>query len=199
MAKERSGVLRFIAELLIVFVGVYGAFELNRYQQSNRETDIRHSYFGSFRSELVKLSSDIRVAQRILNREITAFEEALEKGEKPSPKPIDLFFEAPMLITIAGFNDDVFTQLDPGLAASLSGGYDNVQTVSNRVKRFNQICDRLLISNTPIDFYDRNGQLRPQFDWYLRDLKNLQTYLSNLDGMISGGALPAVDSLLKGF
>lgn len=199
MEKRRTGLLKFIAELLIVFVGVYGAFELNRYQENNRENKIREAYIGSFKSELNKLSYDIEKTQAVINKAINEFESALQKGERPLLKPLDLFFDAPMLITIAGFNDDVFTQLDAGLAASLSGGYDNVQAVSQRVRSFNEICHRQLISNEPIEFYDRNGTLKSQFNWYLSGLKKLQAYMQNLSQMINKGAVPAVNKLITDF
>lgn len=199
MAFKKTSVFKLIAELLIVFVGVYGAFELNRYQEANREDHIKESYFNSFMSELVKLSSDIRNTQNAINGRVTNFEAALENGEKPDLKAVNLFFDAPMLITKAGFNDDVFTQLDPGLASSLSGGYDNVRAVSERVKSFNDICNKQLISNDPIAFYDRQGKLKPQFDWYLKGLKNLKAYMENLSQMINEGAIPATKELIEGF
>lgn len=199
MAPKKTSALKFIAELMIVFVGVYGAFELNRYQETNRDNEIKESYFNSFLSELVKLSSDIRNTQAAIDRRITSFEEALGNGEKPDLKPVNLFFDAPMLITKAGFNDDVFIQLDPALASSLSGGYDNVRAVSEQVKSFNDICNRQLISIEPIAFYDSQGNLKPGFDWYIKGLKNLQTYMENLAKMINEGALPSTKKLIAEF
>lgn len=199
MTSKKTGVFKLIAELLIVFVGVYGAFELNRYQEAQRDNEIKESYFNSFMSELVKLSSDIRNTKNVLDRRITNFEKALGEGEQPRLTPIDLFFEAPMLITKAGFNDDVFIQLNPGLASSLSGGYDNVKIVSERVRSFNDICDSQLISSEPIIFYDKKGNLKPQFDWYLKGLKNLQSYTENLSQMINNGAIPATKQLIEDF
>ncbi len=199
MAKQRNGLLKIVAELLIVFVGVYGAFELNRYQQSQREEKIREAYFKSFKSELNKLAYDIRLTQKAIDQGIVEFETSIENGERRRLTPLEFSFDAPMLITKAGFNDDVFTQLNEGLAASLSGGYDNVQLVSQKIKRFNDLCDRQFISNTPISFYDSRGNLKPEFDWYLEELKNLQKYMQNLNKMISEGAIPAVDKLLLDF
>ncbi|MBO3700799.1 hypothetical protein [Roseivirga sp. E12] len=197
MAKQRTSLIKFIAELLIVFVGVYGAFELNRYQETKRETKIRERYFSSFSSELNKLSFDISNTQKTIDKALTNFQTAIENGEKPTPKPLNIIFEAPMLITRAGFNDDVFIQLDASLAASLSGGYDNVQLVIKQIERFNQLCDRQLISNTPITFYDRQANLKPEFHWYQNELSHLQGYMRNLDKMINEGAIPAVKKLIE--
>ncbi|OEK05464.1 hypothetical protein [Roseivirga misakiensis] len=198
MSKKKPAILKFIAELLIVFIGVYGAFELNRYQQAEREDKIRERYFNSFMSELVKLSADIRGVQKEIDKAILDFESNLADGDQPNPKPLNIYFQAPMLITKAGFNEDVFTQLDPGLAASLGGGYDNVQIVSQNISDFNDMCNRQLISNQPIQFYNRNGSLKPEFNWYLEGLKRLQRYMNNLSNMINGGAIPATEELIEG-
>jgi len=199
MASQKTSILKIIAELLIVFVGVYGAFELNRFQQNNREIAIKESYFNSFMSELVKLTSDIKNTQNVIDNRISTFESELENGQKPILQPLNLHFLAPMLITRAGFNDDVFTQLNPGLAASLSGGYDNVQIVSQHIADFNAICNRQLISNEPISFYDISGKLKPEFDWYLTGLKRLQNYVGSLSDMINTGAIPATKKLIEDF
>ena len=195
MSNKKNWIGRLVVELLIVFIGVYGAFELNRYQQTKRDHKIRHSYFRSFKSELIQLSVDIKSAKNLIDSSIEDFSNAINKGEKPNPQPLNIYFEGPMLITKAGFNDDVFVQLDPGLAASLSGGYDNVQLVSSMVKDFNDLCNDRLISNQPIQFY-KGGVLKPEFQWYMEGLKRLQLHMNRLSGMISEGAIPATDELL---
>ena len=180
-----------------MFVGVYGAFELNRYQQNQRENKIEENYFKSFYSELNKLTYDIQKTKESIDEAIDTFEAALANGQKPDLKPVNLRFYASMLITKAGFNDDVFTQLSPDLAASLSGGYDNVMVAMREVDNFNATCDRILISTEPINFYERNGQLKPEFDWYLLGLKRLQSRFKILSTMMNDGAKPAVDRIIK--
>ena len=64
------------------------------------------------------------------------FNTVLEKGEKLALKPPNICFDGAMFITRARFNDDVFMQLESGLAASMSGGYDNIKAVSKRIEDF---------------------------------------------------------------
>lgn len=199
MASKNKGFLPFILELFIVFVGVYGAFELNRYQQNQREDKIRQSYFISFKSELVKLSYDIKAVQDVLDNRISNLETSLKNKDRIPLKPLNLHFDAAMLITRAGFNDDVFMQLDPGLASSLSGGYDHVRNTSEQIRAFNETCNRILISTEPISFYDSKGNLKSQFDWYLQGLKSLRKQIEFLANMINNGAMPATEKLIKDF
>lgn len=194
MAKKRAPIFRFLFELLIVFIGVYGAFELNRYQEGLREEKIKENYFNSFLSEVVKISFEINNTQGLIKKQL---EKVMESGKTPPLKPLNIYFGSEMLITRAGFNADVFTQISPELTASLSGGFDNVQVLREMVKDFNMRCNLHLISSQPIVFYDRSGKLKPEFDWYIRDLKNLKTMFERLANMIDNGALPATRKIVE--
>ncbi len=197
MKPPKQNFKSFLFELIIVFVGVYGAFELNRYQEHQREEKIKLNYFNSFQSELVKLSYDIHAIQKLINKKIHDLDSALASGGQPKLEPLRIYFGAQMLITKAGFNDDVFTQMSSELSSSLSGGYDHVQAVSQLTNEFNQACMIHLLSNEPIAFYDSQGKLKPQFDWYLKGLRDLKFYFDRLDGMISQGAIPATKTVLE--
>ena len=197
MANKKNWIGRLLLELITIFVGVYLAFELNRYQDGQRSNEIKFNYFKSFQSELSKLGAEIRLRNREIETAIESFEKGIQNGQKPTPKPLNLYFSAEMLITEAGFNDDVFMQLDPGLASSLSGGYDYVRLVERRISDFNQICNRMLILNTTLEFYDSGGNLKPEYDWYLLGLKETKEYLETLSKMIIEQATPAVQNLVE--
>lgn len=197
MSKKKASALRVLLELFIVFIGVYGAFELNRYQEGKREQKLKKNYFNSFQSELIKLSSEIESSQKLIDKRLAELDSSTENGQKLPLKPLNLYFGSEMLISRAGFNDDVFTQLSAELAASLSGGFDNVLLVSQMVGDFNTQCNLHLISNRPISFYDRQGNLKPEFDWYVNGLKRLQRAFARLADMINNGALPATRAITE--
>ncbi|MCE7991270.1 MAG: hypothetical protein HEP71_04785 [Roseivirga sp.] len=197
MAGKKGSVGKFLVELFIVFIGVYGAFELNRYQENNRERKIKLNYLVSFKSELVSIRSQTSQVKTQIGDIIQDFETKYAAGERPALQPPELYYNSALLITQIGLSDDVFVQLDPSLASSLSGGYDIVQRTGIRMKDFNDLCNRQLISNEPIEFYDRQGKLKPQYNWYLDGLKNLEARLGILINIIDTGAMPGTDQLLK--
>ncbi|GAB5526342.1 MAG: hypothetical protein Roseis2KO_42140 [Roseivirga sp.] len=197
MAKPKSSIAKFLFELFIVFIGVYGAFELNRYQESLREKRIKESYFKSFQSELSELSGDIKRSKRLIDQRVAEIDTAMANAERFLPRPLNLYFDPQMLITRAGFNDDVFTQLGAGLSTSLSGGFENVRKVSQMTENFNIKCNMHLIASSPISFFDRNDKLKPQFQWYVQDLKALQSSFAQLSGMIENQALPATRQIVE--
>lgn len=197
MAKPKASIAKFLFELFIVFIGVYGAFELNRYQESLREERIKKSYFKSFQSELSELSGRIKRSKRQIDNRIAEIDSAKAKGERFTPRPLNLYFDPQMLITRAGFNDDVFTQLDAGLSTSLSGGFENVRTLSQMAEDFNTKCNLHIIGTAPTSFHDKQGNLKPEFQWYESDLKNLQLNFDILREMIVDQAVPATQQIVE--
>ncbi len=197
MSQRKKWLPTFFFELFIVFIGVYGAFELNRLQENRRENEVKVNYLKSFRSELVFVRSHLIDVKNTITKTINDFEMALANGDRPSPKPIHTYISSSLLITQAGLNGDVFLQLNQGLAASLSGGYDNVSATSRWLDDFNDICNRNLISNSPIQFYDRQGNLRPEFDWYLPGMKTAISKIDGLLAIIDQGAMPSTEELIK--
>lgn len=188
---------KFFFELFIVFIGVYGAFELNSLQESNRADKIKIDYMKSFRSELAFVRSHIINLQDRTNKLLNEFKADLDSGKRPILKPLSAYLTSQLLITQAGLNEDIFLQLNPGLASSLSGGYDNIKAATKWIDSFNDICNRNLISTEPIDFYNRQGELKPEFNWYLEGLQITSNYLRQILSDIDEGAMPATEALIK--
>lgn len=200
MKRERAfSIPRFIFELFIVFIGVYGAFELNRFQQNKRENTIKQNYFITFNSELRKLIADIRNAEKSVvteMQELGSYHDSI--AERPFI-PAFVSFRQSLLITQAGFNDDVFVQLDPSLASSLTGGYDYVKSLENMVDVFNQTSASKLSGLLWKDLFDRNNNLKDEFFWYQSRLKLLQSNFRFIGDMMENQAVPAVEVIIREF
>lgn len=197
--ENRLSISRFIFELFIVFIGVYGAFELNRYQQNQRESKIKENYFVSFSSELKNIVSNIRNAQETIDTELSelaAYTDSI--AEKPFI-PAFISFKQALLITQAGFNDDVFVQLDPSLASSLTGGYDYIKNIENMVDLFNETAASKLSGLTWKDLFDENGEIKKEFAWYESKLLSLKANFSDIGSMLQNDAMPAVNAIIQKF
>lgn len=200
MKRERVfSIPRFIFELFIVFIGVYGAFELNRYQQNKRENTIKQNYFITFNSELRKLIADIRNAEKSVVTEMQELESYHDSIAERPFIPAFVSFRQSLLITQAGFNDDVFVQLDPSLASSLTGGYDYVKSLENMVDVFNQTSASKLSGLLWKDLFDRNNNLKDEFFWYQSRLKLLQSNFRFIGDMMENQAVPAVEVIIQEF
>src|ERR1017187_5638017 len=88
MTVPYSKIGRWVAELLLVFVGVYGAFWLNSYQQHQQDAKRRDQILASLEQTLREgiESGKINAAKE---EQVTAeFQRALEAGKMP---PLDPF------------------------------------------------------------------------------------------------------------
>ena len=194
--SRKLNIPSFLFELVIVFIGVYGAFELNNYQQGQRELKIRENYFISFQSELSKLIFDMKEVKKLVDEELGQLDTYDASNGNQAFIPIYLSFQESLLITQAGFNDDVFVQLDPSLASSLTGGYDFVKMLQAGVDNYNQAASSNLYGLVWSDLMNRNGQLKPQFQWYRNNLNLIRINFENVISMMSNQALPAVQEII---
>lgn len=197
MHQKRKSLLSFLVELLIVFLGVYGAFELNSYQQSKRDHLLEENFYQSFLSELNELTNNLSRLENQLEKRIGEFEESIQNGNRPDLEPVNLYFRESLLITQVGFNEELFIQLDPGLTVSLKGGFDMVKVLEMRIKDFNEICNAQLISGTELDFYDNDGKLKESYEWYLDGLRDNLAEVKTLRSILEQQAIPAVEQVAK--
>lgn len=200
MRKERKlSFGRFIFELFIVFIGVYGAFELNRYQEAQREQKIREKYFVTFRSELIKLIGSIRSADKAAIEELEEIKNYNDSLKNQAFYPKTIIFNESLLITQAGLNADVFVQLSPDLAASLIGGFDYVKSLELLINDFNGITKDRLYGLKWGDLFDRNNHLKSEFLWYQNQLELISDNLVRVGNMMEYQAGPFVDQIIADF
>ena len=88
--EKRSLLARFgrwVAELILVFVGVYAAFWLNNYQEHRQDAERRDQILASFEQQLREGIESGRINRAKQEREATEFQRALNAGEMPPVRP----------------------------------------------------------------------------------------------------------------
>jgi hypothetical protein len=78
----------WIAELLLVFLGVYGAFWLNSYQQHQQDAKRRDQILASLENYVQLAATESTRNAAIQEKRVAEFERALEAGEMPRLRPI---------------------------------------------------------------------------------------------------------------
>jgi len=79
---------RWIAELLLVFLGAYAAFWLNSYQQHQQEAERRDQILASLEQQLKEGIESAKTEGAKQERQVAEFRRALAAGEMP---PIHAF------------------------------------------------------------------------------------------------------------
>jgi hypothetical protein len=88
--EKRSWLSRFgrwVAELVLVFVGVYTAFWLNTYQQHGQDAQRRDQILASFEKQLREGIESGKINRAKEEREASEFQRALDAGEMPPLHP----------------------------------------------------------------------------------------------------------------
>ena len=78
---------RWVAELVLVFVGVYAAFWLNSYQQHRQEAERRDRILASIEQTLREGIESGKINRAKEEREAAEFRRALDAGEMPPLHP----------------------------------------------------------------------------------------------------------------
>ena len=82
-----SRVGRWVAELVLVFVGVYAAFWLNNYQQHRQDAERRDQILASLEQLLRDGIDSNKVAGAKEEKQATEFRRTLDAGEMPPLQP----------------------------------------------------------------------------------------------------------------
>jgi hypothetical protein len=180
-----SSVGGWVAELVLVFVGVSAAFWLNNYQQHRQDEERRDRILASIEQTLREEIESGKTETAKQEREAAEFRSALDAGDMPPLHPF------------------VFTtDYSPGDIATLlqSGGVQllDVKTLTalrelesvirwglSDMQRYQKLSDELIVPNLDQDisfFYDPvTKRLRKRFEIYPQALEALVKFAHNLD------------------
>jgi hypothetical protein len=175
----------WVAELLLVFIGVYAAFWLNNYQQHRQDGQRRDRILASLEETLREGIESGKTAAAKEERQAAEFRRALDAGEMPPLQPFVFI-----------------TDYSPGDIATLlqSGGVEllDVKTLMAlrelesvirwglaEMAHYQKLSDELIVPNLDQDvsfFYDpATRKLRRRFEMYPQALEALVKFAHDLD------------------
>ena len=175
----------WVAELILVFVGVYAAFWLSNYQQHRQDAERRDQILASLEQTLREGLESGKIATAKEERDAAEFRRALDADEMPPLQPF------------------VFTtDYSPGDIAALlqSGGVQllEVKTLNalremesvirwglSGIQRYQKLSDELIVPNLDQDisfFYDpATKKLRKRFEIFPQALEAVVKFAHDLD------------------
>ena len=187
--EKRSRFARFgrwVAELVLVFVGVYTAFWLSNYQQHRQDSERRDrilAYIEQTLSEGIESSKANRAKEQ--EPEAAEFRRALEAGEMPHVRPF---------VFITDYSpSDLATMLQSGgvqlfdvqTLKALRSDESVIRWGLARMARYQKLSDELIVPNLDQDisfFYDpATKKLRKQFEIYPNALEARVNFANELE------------------
>ena len=187
--EKRSRFARFgrwVAELVLVFVGVYAAFWLSNYQQHRQDAERRDrilAYIEQTLSEGIESSKANR--EKDQEPEAAEFRRALDAGEMPPVRPF---------VFITDYSpSDLATMLQSGgvqlfdvqTLKALRSDESVIRWGLARMARYQKLSDDLIVPNLDQDisfFYDPvTKKLRKQFEIYPKALEARVNFANELE------------------
>ncbi|PYL25279.1 MAG: hypothetical protein DMF37_05495 [Verrucomicrobia bacterium] len=186
--EKRSRFSRFagwVAELVLVFVGVYAAFWLNNYQQHQHDAERRDRILASIEQTLRDGIESGKINRAEQEREAAEFQRALDAGDMP---PLRSFAfttdyspgEFATLLQAGGVQ-----LLDLQTLTALRNDESVIRWGLSRMARYQKLSDELIVPNLDQDisfFYDpATKKLRKRFEIYPEALQATVKFANDLE------------------
>lgn len=166
-------------ELLIVFVGVSAAFAIDDYRDARSQDVRRQAIYRALDRELTQMAETHGPAfQREMNRQLSVWDQALARGERPLPPTFKLpgAERPPTGVWDAAVASGSIELIDPELFYELARFYNRADSAGTLYQRYSQgaqtdIWPRL--REGPAAFWGRDGKLGPEI---LADVQRLRDF-----------------------
>ena len=171
--EKRSRFARFgrwVAELVLVFVGVYLAFWLNNYQQHQQDAERRDRILASIEQLLQQGIDSGKINRAKQERRAAEFQRALDAGEMPPLQPfvfITDYSPGDFATMLQSGGDQL---LDLETLTALRNDESVIRWGLSGMARYQKLSDELIVPNLDQDisfFYDpATKKLRKRFEIY---------------------------------
>ena len=172
--NERTSLLsrlgRWLAELILVFVGVYAAFWLNNYQQHREQIQRRDQILAYLAQRLQDGIDSAKTDGAHEERQVAEFQRALAAGEMPPLRTFAFFTDYNPADIATLLQSGGIELLDIKTLTVLRQMETDVRTDLSTLAHFEKLSDELVAPNLDQDisfFYDpATKKLRKRFEKY---------------------------------
>jgi len=177
---------RWVAEVVLVFVGVYAAFWLSNYQQHQQDAQRRDQILGFIEqtlSEGIENSKDNRAKEQ--EPEASEFRRALDAGEMPPLRPFIFITDYSPSDLATMLQSGGVQLLDVQTLRALRSDESVIRWGLARMARYQKLSDEFIVPNLDQDisfFYDpATKKLRKQFEIYPDALRERVKFANDLE------------------
>ena len=187
--EKRSRLSRvggWVAELVLVFVGVYAAFWLNSYQQHRQDAERRDQIL-AFIEQTLRQGIESSKINRTKEQEPEAvgFRRALNAGEMPPLRPFVFITDYSPSDLATMLQSGGVQLLDVQTLRALRNDESVIRWGLARMARYQKLSDELIVPNLDKDipfFYDpATKKLRKQFEIYPEALEDTVKLANDLE------------------
>jgi hypothetical protein len=180
-----SRVGRWVAELLLVFVGVYAAFWLNNYQQHRQDEERRDRILASIEQTLREGIESGKINRAKEEREAADFRRVLDAGEMPPLRPFVFITDYSPGDFATMLQAGGIQLLDLETLTALRNDESVIRLGLSRMARYQKLSDELIVPNLDQNtsfFYDpATKKLRKRFEIYPEALQATVKFADELE------------------
>ena len=153
-----------------MFVGVYGAFWLNSYQQHREDAGRRDQILGSFEQQLREGIESGKKSRAIQEHKAAEFRRALEAGEMPPVQPFVFITDYSPIDWATMLQSGGVQLLEVETLMAVRNDESVIRWGLSRMARYQKLSDELIVPNLDqdISFYYDPGtkKLKKRFEIY---------------------------------
>jgi hypothetical protein len=186
--EKRSRFARFgrwVAELVLVFVGVYLAFWLSNYQQHRQDAERRDQILASLEQQLQQGIESGKINRAKQERNAAEFQRALDAGEMPPLQPFVFITDYSPSDWATMLQSGGVQLLDVQTLMAVRNDESVIRWGLSGMARYQKLSDELIVPNLEQDisfFYDpTTKKLRKRFEMYQEALKARVKFANDLE------------------
>jgi hypothetical protein len=165
-----SRVGRWVAELVLVFVGIYAAFWLNNYHQHRRDAEQRDQILASLEQQLREGIDSGKINRAKQEQKAAEFRRALDAGEMPPLEPFVFITDYSPTDWATMLQSGGVQLLDVQTIMAVRNDESVIRWGLSRMAWYQKLSDELIVPNLDQDisfFYDpATKKLRKRFGIY---------------------------------
>ena len=139
--------VRWSAELVLVFIGVSAAFWLNNYQQSRQDAERRDRILASIEQTLREGIEGSKINRATQEREAAKFRRALDAGEMPPLHPFVFITDYTPSDLATVLQSGGIQLLDLQTLTALRNDESVIRWGLSRMARYQKLSDELIVPN----------------------------------------------------
>ena len=176
---------RWVAEVILVFIGVYAAFWLNNYQQRQQEVQRRDQILASLERTMTDGIESGKINRAKEEQQTAEFQRALAAGEMPPLRPFVFItdYSAADFATLRQAGGIELLDVDTLMA--LRNDESVIRWGLAQMERYQKLSDELIVPNLDQDisfFYDpATKKLRKRFEIYPEALEATVNFARDLE------------------
>ena len=196
----RSKLLWLLAEMFVIFFGVYTAFLLDNHQAHRKEKERERQFLITMSEQLTQYA---RTNERILpmiDSLCTEFIDAYDRGEMPRPQWLRISTGSRTSVWEAAVQSGVLDVVDVDLLMKIQDYYSGRSTLSDIFLTFRRLLEQNFLPNANkgiSEFYDmKTKELKDKYIWYLESMYAIRD-VANQVGQSTDSLLVELQEHLK--